>query len=1118
MNAAPLPDAEARAQALDLSAHVLVMAPAGSGKTGLLVHRMLRALATGDAPEQVVAITFTNKAAAEIRARLLDQLGAAQRGESGESEHEQALYRSAAAVLARDAERGWNLLAQPGRLSALTIDAFCAQIGAQLPLLSGLGGAMRIAEDPRALYEDAIARLFEEIEDASVPVDDRTALARVLRLSGNRLDRLIEPLCGLLARREQWLQPSVATTPEEWEAQDARALSALIQPALEAFHACFDARERTELLEVLREGSAESEHLIWASALHAWPAAEPACLRMLRQLAGLLLTQQDTLRKSVTVNDGFIAKRPYTQRFKAWLTSRQDDSALERAAATLRALPDPELPADLIELRRAWLRVLRRLAGHLRLTVADTQQADFPELAQAALAALRAEGAIGEALLAADRRIRHLLVDEMQDTSEMQVELIERLTAGWTAGDGRSLFLVGDPQQSIYAFRKAEVRLFLNLWDQARLQHLPLRTLRLSANFRSQPAVVHWFNRAFEQIFPRVADIQRGAVAFSPSVPLRIAEGEGGVNLRPCVDALAEAEAVAEDAARLAAPDRSVVVLARARSHLEPVIRALRARGLTPACQDIDPLAALPEVRDLLALAQALWHPEDRLSWAVLLRAPFVGLSWADLVALSVGRVREAWPQRIAAALDADTLSDEGRARLQGLRAALEQTAQHGSLRAELADRVEAVWHMLGGPACCSRAALDDVRQALRCLRAETRGGGIRDLESLKRRIAELYAAPQPGQVQLMTVHKAKGLEFDHVLLVGLNRGTRGEDAPPLHLFEFDGAPLLVPKPDEAWPEDHPAHRSYRCLQTLYVASRRNETLRLLYVAVTRTKRSATLYLSAPRDDKTGAVKLKSNSFAGALEPVIREEVERLLPARAATQVEAQAEQFAPRAPCLRLDFVLPIETDLYRPQETRTSRPSEAVLASQEEPDARRDEGDLYAQLVGTLFHEAMQRVAAEGLAAWPDAGASKRSSMAAGLRRRGMPEPLVEPAVTRVIELLTRTLASATGRWIVSPKPWSRSEYPLAGRRDGRWISAVIDRCFEDEDGLLWVIDYKTSARAVPVEQIESYIALGAEKYRGQIEQYASLLAGMRPDRRIRGALYFAEADRLLTIDPAK
>ena len=1109
----PLPDADARREALDLDLHALVTAPAGSGKTGLLVQRMLRALASAENPEQVVAITFTNKAAAEIRNRILELLRAAAAGHAPKDDFEAQGLAFAQALLARDAQLEWHLLEQPERLRALTIDSFCAQIAAQLPLLSGLGGAVRVADDPWPLYVEAITRLFDELEDSALPEPEREALEVVLRLAGNRLDRLLQPLAELLSRREQWLPLLLRAGQAGWEQAEQAALQALVTEGLARFDAAFDPGMQLELVELLCEG-ADCEPLGWAAGLARWPEAEAAQLPLYRRLAGLLITQGGRLRspKGINVRFGFPPKHAHTQRMKDLLAAVEGDEALCEACVTVSLLPDATMPEDLRRLRSALLRTLLRLAGHLRVVFGQSGQTDFPQIAQSALAALRpAAGEAGDALLAADARIRHLLVDEMQDTSEGQLELLRQLTQDWQAGDGRSLFLVGDPQQSIYAFRKAEVRLFLELWDSRRLGTLALTPLQLNANFRSDAAVVGWFNAAFTRIFPARADTERGIVPFAPSVALREAQPGSGIRIAAFAeqdDSGAAAQAAA-DAEALQAQGGSVVVLARARSHLEPVIRALRARGLTPACQDIDPLAALPEVRDYLALAYALWHPSDRLHWAALLRTPFVGLGWEDLVLLSRGIARTPWPQRIAQR--AGLLSADGQARISRLQAALQATALTSSLRASLAERAETVWHALGGPGCVSRDALDDVHEAMRLLRRHAAGGGLRDLESLERGLQQLYAAPRAGQVQLMTVHKAKGLEFDHVLLVGTNRRPRGEDKPLLHLRNLQQGELLVPRPPDSWPEDHPAHRLFDHLHRLHRDSRAQEGLRLLYVAITRAKKTATLYVCADRNEE-GQPRLASGSFAGLLALVIAADLAR----QSTPAISAAADTAAvPLAPRLPLDYRYTAEDDLYRPQEARTLKPSEAVLSAQQEPQQRRaDDGDLYAQLVGTLYHETLEKVAADGLDAWADGGESRRRSLAAGLRRRGLPEPQVEPAVSRVLELLRRTLAGSNGRWLLQPRRWARSEYALAGWREGRWISAVIDRCFEDDDGTLWVIDYKAAAWPIPAEALEAQIAERVERYRGQLGEYAALLRELRPDQALRTALYFPEADRLVTL----
>lgn len=1116
-----LPDAAARERALDLSHNVLVMAPAGSGKTGLLVQRLLRALATAEQPEQVVAITFTNKAAAEIRARVLEWLRAAAAGQPARDPFEAQALDAGRRLLAHDAARGWNLLEQPDRLRAQTIDSFCAQLAAQLPLLSGLGGPMRVSEDPQSLYLQAIEALFAELEDASLPEADRQALGEVLRLAGNRLDRLVRPLAELLARRDQWLRAVLEAGDGHWIDTQNAILSGLVEQGVSDLDRVLGADGKASLLRILREACSH-EKLGWAADWNEWPAAGAGrCLDWCR-IAALLVTAAGTLRKSggINVKLGFPPKSPQTVAFKALLDGWADREDLPRACALLLQLPEARYPEDQTRLALALLRVMRRLAAHLRLAFGSRGETDFSEIAQSALAALRPEGGYGEALFAADARIRHLLVDEMQDTSSGQLELLRQLTQGWVVGpggnDGRSLFLVGDPQQSIYAFRKAEVQLFLELWESRRLGHLPLTPLRLTANFRSAPAVVDWFNAGFTRIFPAEADASRGVVPFSPSVAMREHLPGCGVSLAAFAAEADEqaAQQAAEQAASLVA-DGTVVVLARARAHLEPVIRALRALDLTPVCQDVDPLMALPEVRDYLALVRALWHPGDRLSWAALLRAPFVGLCWADLVVLSRGHPRLPWPERIAARLDDAGLSADGRLRLSRLVEALRQSARMPSLRAHLADRAETLWHQLGGPGCVSRLALDDVRQAMRQVRAHCRGGGIDDLDALERGLAQLYAAPREGQVQLMTVHKAKGLEFDHVLLVGLHRKPRAEDKPLLQLSDLPGGELLVPKPADSWPEDHPGYRLFDYVHRLHVARRKAEALRLLYVAITRAKRTATLYACADCDDQ-GRPQFAGDSFAALLAPVISSGFQPL--PRPASRVVLPLSP-PPVAPRLSLDYRYEPETDLYRPQEIRTLKPSEAVLSAQEEPESKRLDGvdlaDPYAQLVGILFHEAMQKIAQQGLAAWADAGASRRRSMAAGLRRRGLPEPQLASAVDRVLQLVARTLASPTGRWILADKPWARAEYALGGWHDGRWIAAVIDRCFEEPDGSLWVIDYKAAARPVAAGLLDDYLARCRQKYAAQITEYTRLLSALRPGPRVRGALYFPEADRLEVIE---
>ena len=170
------------------------------------------------------------------------------------------------------------------------------------------------------------------------------------------------------------------------------------------------------------------------------------------------------------------------------------------------------------------------LAAQLSLVFRQHGMVDFSEISQQALRALGEDDAPTDLALALDYRIQHLLVDEFQDTSQSQYRLLERLTTSWQVDDGRSLFLVGDPMQSIYRFRAAEVGLFLKAQQQG-IGEIPLESLQLSANFRSQAGIVEWVNHTFDSIFPANADISLGAVPYYPSHAINPANTQQAVSL-----------------------------------------------------------------------------------------------------------------------------------------------------------------------------------------------------------------------------------------------------------------------------------------------------------------------------------------------------------------------------------------------------------------------------------------------------------------------------------------------------------------------------------------------------------------------------------------------------------
>ena len=195
-------DETARQRALDVASFI-VEAPAGAGKTELLTQRYLRLLAVVEHPEEVLALTFTNKAATEMRDRILGSLELAASGKMPDEAHKQLTFGLANQVLEHDAERGWGLLGHPGRLRITTLDALCASLARQMPYLSRFGSQPGVTEDAEAHYATAARRTLEMVE---TDTPDAGVVAEALAFMDNNAGRLETLLIAMLGRRDQWLQ------------------------------------------------------------------------------------------------------------------------------------------------------------------------------------------------------------------------------------------------------------------------------------------------------------------------------------------------------------------------------------------------------------------------------------------------------------------------------------------------------------------------------------------------------------------------------------------------------------------------------------------------------------------------------------------------------------------------------------------------------------------------------------------------------------------------------------------------------------------------------------------------------------------------------------------------
>ena len=414
------PDQAQREQALDPTRSILVQAPAGSGKTTLLTERFLTLLGEVDEPGQVVAITFTNAAAAEMQNRILDEL---RRPEPTDV---------ARRVLDRSNALGWKLLDLPAQLRISTIDSFCRELALQQPMLSGFGGGLDVAEQPDDLYRRAARQTLQQIGNRDNPAPSE-AVEALLTWRDYNWQELENLLVDMLSKRDRWMHSFVLSRDPDWDALRRR----LEQPFANAVHQGLN--EVSRLLD-LTPGARE-EALLLSRFACSNPGGEPhrALAEMvdfpnapflahealeeahqaLTCLANLVMTKDGALRSRVDARLGFPADRKLEKaRILQLISDLRAIPDLEPVLDAVRSLPPARYPDEDWAIIRACFTLLRHAAGQLKVVFAEAASVDFIEVAQIAEGVLKGDGGFpSDAAMAVADGIRHLLVDQFQDTS-----------------------------------------------------------------------------------------------------------------------------------------------------------------------------------------------------------------------------------------------------------------------------------------------------------------------------------------------------------------------------------------------------------------------------------------------------------------------------------------------------------------------------------------------------------------------------------------------------------------------------------------------------------------------------------------------------------------------------
>jgi ATP-dependent helicase/nuclease subunit A len=1132
----PVVDLAQRQLALDPTQSFIVSAPAGSGKTGLITQRVLRLLCSVENPEEILSITFTRKAAGEMSSRIHSALQAAAYEPRPTNEYDAQTWDLAAKAVARNNQLGWNLLEMPGRLRIQTIDGFCRYIASQFALETKLGALPEPSEQPQVHYQLAARNLLEKIEEDSSTGEQ---LALLLAHTGNDSARCERLLADMLGKREQWL-------PLIFDARDnqqyfQQVIDQIVGESLLQLH---DALMPItgELLSLADFAAShlpadQDSPIAQLAGITELPDCSLDGIKHWKILLGLLLTQKFELRKSVTKKEGFPTDQPDAKKrmleILNWCRNRPDIQALLTNA---QYLPEAEINPSQQLMLDALGSLLPTLAAELDIVFKQQDQCDYPAITLAALEAIEPspeDHSISDITLRLDYQLRHILVDEFQDTSGAQIKLLEHLIAGWQPDDGRTLFLVGDAMQSLYGFRNANVGLFINA-QRHPVGPVQCTPLALSCNFRSQKGIIDWVNSTFSQAFPVLADISRGAVPYSPSDAFKESGSEPAVSFQGFTGdqyEQSEAEYIAGICKDLTAnqPNESIAILVRGRSHLKSIVPALREAKLKWQAINITPLASRMPVIDLLSITRALLSPADKIPWLAMLRAPFCGLDSTDLLTITnstantgtASKTGDAVLKQLQKLSDSDSfsqLSDYGQAALLRVIPVLLNTWNNRA-RTSLRETVEQLWVELGGPATLTGSGdLSDVRDYLDLLEKWQTAGTVADWTGFQQAIEQLYAAPSPdnidkdsqGIIQLMTIHKSKGLEFDHVILPGLTR-TSGSDKKPLlhwckHIDENNHMSLIM-APLGAHDDEDDSVYSYIKQEDGFKT--RLENTRVLYVAATRAIRK--LYLSASLRE-TNNQGWQTPGKGTLLAPIWKTIEQGILEqqysveigsdqAKTKTEEQIASMQHLRRLPGLFKALAPALGSKLVGNEEPKsaTDNPLEQDLS-------------IRARLLGTVLHRTLKQIANEGIDNWPLQRIEQLSSAwAAQLKEQGILTTAVE--LESLIDAVSRMLADPVGQWILHSHTQAQCEQALGyyHAEQNRTGTSIIDRTFVDQ-GERWIIDYKFS-KPGSAETEEQFKTKQTNAYQGQLRHYANLYKGLE-DNPVRCALYFPQIPMFIEV----
>ena len=1045
-------DQKIRDEVLDPRSSFVVQAPAGSGKTTTLAKRIIHLLTVVDDPKEIIAISFTKKAAGEMHKKFLDEFRA--------PENQEVVKK----INARAKKLKWNENFS-NLLEIMTIDSLASKIARQAPILSR-SLYKNITEDPYEIYESAVKETMQ----------DNAQLTELFPFLDYDYQKIKDQLINLLKNRDQW-RDNIFKYKNIGPAQ--------IESKTKAYY-----KQETKVWVIKLKGLFESDEIKdiknILTYLDSTFTQQEDKIAFWLNFRDLIMTKEGKIGKQFGLKKGFQDDGEGKLYKKKLLDLILLNPIRNNILENLNDVVYEEKIADIFPtIMHSVSILLSDLYVNLIQQFNLRSELDYIQAVDNAIITLKNTNVA----ILFDENVSHILVDEFQDTNNQQKEFLELLTQNFAGNPKKSFFAVGDPMQSIYRFRKAEVSIFKELQTERKFGDIELKVRSLQVNFRSNEKIIDWLNKEYKQVFSNKDDPDKGQLKYVPSSISPKTKGikGSGVQFRIYKNKIhdnyteqqTEARVVYEKIKELRGVDKNIeiAVLVRARSHLTSLLTQMRKDSFPIEATEIDSIEYNQSFQDILCLTKALYNLNDRVSWIGLLRAPWCGLKLGDLTCLFEDNTSGTPWEIINTPSATKNLTEDGQKRLACIKNIISNNIQ---FRGRVAHRffIESIWRQLLGEKATGDSDMQRIDKFLDLIDQSSSPLSI-DFEKLNRLTEDLhtdYQSSDKNPVKFYTIHKAKGMQFNCVIIPGLGRKDKAEDHA---LISYDDDILSLNNNKDEEDNLYTYHRSKE------VTRLKNEKIRLLYVAITRAEWDCHL-IGTVSENKKGELSIPKNSFLKILWPLINEKNIQEVGVYESDDYKI----FEPKLRRLKSKY-------FNREMDKITQIPSSKTVKN-----SVNSTDNIYT-ITGTLIHKYYEIIIKKQL----DINkllSNKLSFIYDLFSKIGYQKSEINYAMEVVKESLLSLQKSKDGQWIYQLHEDDRMEVNYLHSIADEDKILIPDRTFI-EDGKRWIIDYKT------VFDDKLDLEIEAKTHIEQLQIYESLFDD---GYLIQKAIYFVRQGKLILI----